>query len=387
MRITSSDLRKLEPPEKGYRLHRDDSLTGFAVKHFASGTFVFCVNYSVNGRERRMTIGKAPTWTPQAARVEAQKLLRQIDRGTDPLAEKQAAKRSEPTVADLIREYSSIRAAQLRSGPAIVRRLERDILPELGDVKLSALTKRDIILTIERKARTAPHLAARVLADLKAALTWAVRRDWITHSPATLVDPPTVTNARERVLSYAEIKTLWESAPDAPVWHALKLSLLTACRPGEVCAMEWEEIREGWWTLPASKTKAKRAHRVPLTEMALELIGERPEDRSHVFPARSKRRYLVEDMLAAAVRNVEYLGLEPWQPRDLRRTAATHMAELGVAPFIIDRVLNHADPSVRAKHYAHYSYDAEKRAVLETWERKLRAVLTGETSDVLEFRR
>ncbi len=389
MTLSDSALKNVSRPAKGYRLFRDDKLIGFGAKVFASGTVVYCVNYVVDGRERRMSIGRAPKWTAVAARSKARELLRKADLGDDPLAARQTRKK-EPTFADLIAEYELVHLPKTKRARDAAARLSRDVVPPLGGIKLSKLSKRDIISVVEKKAGKAPTSANRTLTIIKAVLNFGVRRDWLTHSPAALIERPAPERPRERVLTYDEIKALWEvlQSLGSPVARILQLTLLTACRPGEIARMRWSDIDGSWFNIAASRTKASRAHRVPLTSLAMGLLETIKRTESEfVFPTRYGYRHgpVGEAAASMLLRRREWFGLEPWQPRDLRRTAATHMAELGVAPFIIDRVLNHADPSVRARHYAHYEYDREKSAAMEIWERKLRSTLTGEKAAVVEF--
>jgi integrase len=150
---------------------------------------------------------------------------------------------------------------------------------------------------------------------------------------------------------------------------ALKLILVTGQRSGEVAGMRLSEIEGEWWTLPGARTKNGKAHRVPLTPLALELLGRFTSDGDEVFPAsRRAEGTLLVSSLAHAIQKSEFLGLRRWTPHDLRRTAATRMASAGVQPHIIDRLLNHTDPSVRARYYDQYLYDAEKRSALGEWE-------------------
>ena len=75
--------------------------------------------------------------------------------------------------------------------------------------------------------------------------------------------------------------------------------------------------------------------------------------------------------------NRQHFGLERFTPHDLRRTAATHLGSVGVDRFHSSRVLGHADREITGV-YDRYAYDQEKRVALTRWERKLRAVLSGE---------
>jgi integrase len=190
--------------------------------------------------------------------------------------------------------------------------------------------------------------------------------------------------------------------------NALKLILITAQRPGEVIRIHTDEIDDGWWTIPAERSKNGKTHRVPLTGLALDIIKqsiehikkvrELPADKEYsgfVFPCPHLNKIEAIDrhaLSATAARNLKFVlmdskgkpvldkngeqvtenrfGIDHFTPHDLRRTAATFMAESGEMDEVIDAVLNHAKQGV-IKVYNQYRYDREKQKALEAWERKL----------------
>jgi integrase len=181
--------------------------------------------------------------------------------------------------------------------------------------------------------------------------------------------------------------------PVSPALAAvLKTRLLTAQRGGEVARMRWVDVdlERGWWTIPAEHTKNGEPHRVPLTTDALALIrAQAPKDeddrREYVFLGRGGASVLARAKKApAAVASA--LGMD-FRGHDLRRTAATGMAEAAIPREHIGRVLNHVEGGARATRvYDRYAYDREKRVALETWARTLTAILEGRpTGQVVPF--
>jgi integrase len=169
--------------------------------------------------------------------------------------------------------------------------------------------------------------------------------------------------------------------------RALKLILVTAQRPGEVIGIHSSEIDGCWWTIPAERSKNGREHRVFLTPLAINLMeGEK----GFVFESPKGEKPIGVNALARALRNnlkphpktgKIRMQMEPFTPHDLRRTAATRLAEMGYTDEIIGAILNHTRPTVTAHHYNHYRYDKEKRTALENWARKLESIITGEQID------
>src|ERR1051325_3140076 len=99
-KLTDKVVRDLALPEAGNRIVYDTEVRCFGVRLTAAGSRSFVLNYRINGRERRHTIGAFPAWSVRVAREEAAVLKRDIDRGRDPVGEREEA-RSAPTVAEL----------------------------------------------------------------------------------------------------------------------------------------------------------------------------------------------------------------------------------------------------------------------------------------------
>ena len=392
MRLNETAVRKLPLPATGYTLFRDDELTGFAVRVTASGVKSFTINYTVDGRERRMTIGKYPAWSATAARQRAKELRQQVDRGLDPLGEKQQ-RRKAPTFGELARQYMDEEGGTKKSAAALDGMLKRDILPVWGSRKAEDIRRRDVRALVKVKARTKPVAANRILQLVRALYNWGIEEErGIENNPCHKLKAPAEENSRERVLTPDEIETVWdglnEAAMTLTVAAVLRFTLTTAQRPGECARLEWTEIDRDWWTIPGEKTKNRKSHRVPLTPLALEILETQPRRNRWAFPSRYRK--LDQPTTTAAISTAVHLnddfGIPHWTPHDLRRTAASEMARLGVTEFVIGRILNHAEPGV-TKVYNRYSYDGEKRAALEKWERRLRTII-GEPTEakVVEIR-
>ena len=275
------------------------------------------------------------------------------------------------------------------------RSFSRHVKPAWGDRDIRTITRRDVIELLDdirdgKGGKGGPVQANRTLALIRALFNFAVRRGIIEASPASLVERPGAETKRERALSADELKALWPAMvtlhyPSGPY---LRLLLATGQRRSEVAGMRWADLdlAEKVWTLPSSATKASREHVVPLSPLAVSILEGMPRIAGpYVFAGtgrRSKKRDPNGNILAgqscpisgftkikAAVdARVAKSGktLEPWRIHDLRRTAATRMAQLGISQLIISRVLNHADRSVTGI-YNRYEYLAEKRHALDTW--------------------
>jgi integrase len=221
---------------------------------------------------------------------------------------------------------------------------------------------------------------------------WGIDKERIEANPCLGITPSEET-ARDRVLSDDEIRKVWGALDGQPLIIAgrFKLQLITAQRPGEVRTIRWTDIDDdsGWWTIPSEITKNRLSHRVWLPEAARDILAVMKKQFGQgawVFPSptsdgpvRSNTKPTVAIRKASGV---------SFTPHDLRRTAASHMASLGITRFTIGRVLNHVEKSVTAT-YDRHSYDQEKRQGLEAWTRRLAEILANKkpsAGKVVKFR-
>ena len=258
------------------------------------------------------------------------------------------------------------------------------------------------MLLDEVVGRGSPIAANRLLAVLRRMFNWALEVDILENTPCYRVRAPGQEHRKERVLTAAEIRTVWKAWEDggatADTRRALQLILVTAQRPGEVTGAHGSEISDGWWTIPGERAKNGQAHRVPLSELAQKLIGK--PGKKHLFPgkagpvgvtalSRATRRHakMEPDPIKSRGKGIYkrhklpvVWGVEPFSPHDLRRTAASHMTGSGISRLVVGRILNHAEPGVTAV-YDRHSYDHEKQQALETWGRKLKQIVEGKKRD------
>ena len=390
-RLTEKVIRALPAPEKGNRIYFDDIVGGFGIRVTANGTKAFVFDYRVNRRHRRLTIGRYPSWNATAARERAKKLKLQVDRGRDPLGEKEEG-RAAPTLVDVAAEYLERHASKKKSGFRDKQYLTRDVLPSWGTRKAADIKRRDVLELIERKAEQAPISANRLLACIRKVFNWAISRDLLDTNPCSQVPAPGIEKRRDRVLTEAEIAAFWDGLDSAPmrdeVRTALRLILVTSQRPGEVCEIELADLNGDWWTVAAAKAKNGLSHRVPLSALAQEQLQPRRATERWLFPSPRGNAPIQVNALSVPLRNNNHFGLERFTPHDLRRTAATMMASMGTDRLTLSKILNHVETGVTSV-YDRATYDGPKKAALTKWERKLRGVIGAPAAAkvVVEFSR
>ena len=361
----------------------DDKVPGLHLR-VTAGAKGWSLIFTAGGKRARMALGKYPATTLAQARARALEAHAELDAGNDP---RRVAGAGVATVADLIERYVAKRVSTFKRAKEAERRLRVDVLPIIGDVKLAELHRRDAIRVIDAiQARGARSAADRVLTDMCAMTAWAVSRGELDHDPFAGIKHEQFAE-RDRVLSEEEIRALWAEWPavlPAPVAAALKLALVTGQRIGEITGMTSEELdlKRNVWTLPADRSKNGHAHAVPLTELAVELIGNPP--RGRVF-ARD-----LDHLPQTVYRFKDKFTVKGWTPHDLRRTCCTQLAELGVAPHVIGHVVNHRTTTkagVTNAIYNRYDYASEKRGALELWASRLQAIIAGGAAEVIPMRR
>lgn len=217
----------------------------------------------------------------------------------------------------------------------------------------------------------APASANQALAFVKSMFSWAVDQGLVDHHPCLRMAKPAPPGVRHRVLTDAELGAVWRATYSlGPVRGAYyRILILTAQRRGETSLMRWADISDGVWTIPAANAKNNRPHMVPLPKQAVAEIDALPRASDWVFAPlgsgwRSKKRL---DELSATT---------GWVVHDLRRSAATKMAELGVDPWVIERVLHHTTGvTPLAAVYNKFQDLPRTRAALQLWADHLTSLL------------
>jgi integrase len=364
---------------------------------------------TVGGRRRRrkLRLGSYPSFCLADARAHAAKIMADVDQGADPFdVRRNAFKHAERlglTLADLIGEYLSDRR-DLASIDEIERELRKDVLPTLGGKRPSEVTPGEIDeLASGVLDRGSPAMARRLITHVKALYNYCLldaprlsEKYGLTINPAERLGRCRrgassrfqAPKPRDRVLDNAEILA-WYRALGASAMHEntkimLTLVLVTAQRPGEVRRLTKGQLlldtAEPTWTIPESIAKNERRHIVPLSDLAIRLFKaalRSSVNDDQVFAGsdgEAPKKVVLPMAMATQYRN-HLSGLEPATPHDLRRTAATGMRGIGVAPDVVSLILNHTRQDVTGQHYDHYHALRERRDALNRWAAHVESLL------------
>lgn len=344
--ITQTLIKNLPAPEAGNKITYDNEIKGFGVRITKTGTISFVLNYYIHGRERRITIGKAPAWTAAAARKEAKHLRQQIDQGIDPL-ELRISERSAPTIADLFSDYTKHHLASLsiRSQKDQQSMWLKYILPALGKVRVKNLKSSQVDQLHREISLHAPVRANRVLEVFRKALNLAVRWEWITSNPAATFNR-NPEQPKEHFLTEAELERVTDclkNMPNQQAANAIRLLILTGARRGEVLSAEWThfDLQKGIWTKPATHTKARREHRTVLSIEACQLLQQMQDQKQGKYLFPSSKGTPIPDFKRSWAWLKQETGLCDIRIHDLRHTFASVLVSHGVSLPVIGKLLGH----------------------------------------------
>ena len=393
MRLTVRSVETIRPSAERREIP-DGIMPGLYLIVQPSGAKSWAVRYRHQGQPRKHTIGSFPTVDLKTARLLGGKALRAAAEGRDPGREKMQSRAAKADSIDRVVEDFLERHVRRSNRPRSAQETERllrlHVLPRWRGRTVHEITRRDVLDVLDRVVDGgAPIAANRTLAAVRKFFNWCVARDILSASPCAGVKPPTAERSRDRVLSDDELRLVWQAADQVgwPFGPLVKLLALTGQRRDEVGRMQWSELDldKQLWTLPAERVKNNQPHHVPLSDAALAVLKGAPQIVGSPFvfttngiapsSAYSKNKRRLDALLPA--------DMSAWRLHDLRRTAASGMARLGINLPVIEKVLNHASGSFAGivGVYQRHSFADEKRAALQSWGNFIAALIESEPAE------
>jgi integrase len=428
-KLTTVAVRNAKP-DPACRREIPDAGSGLYLVVQPGGSKGWALRYRSQGKPVKLTLGpvlllevgeREPEGDPEvgrpltlrAARDLASTLLRKVARGEDPAAKKRLSRAAarearddfETVTADFVARY--VRPNNRASSAKETERLLRTkVLPAWRGRKIGDIRRRDIIELLDDIAEAgAPFSANRTLAAVRRLFNWCIERDILAANPCAGVRPPVQEVSRDRVLSDEELALIWRAAGELgePFGPFVKLLILTAQRRDEVAGMRWSEVdlAKRLWALPRERVKNDTAHEVPLSTQAIavlngltRLAGEpdyvlttgfgrasaSDQANSQLVPisgfSKAKRkldeavlRIRQQDAAESGDVTAEVKSLANWRFHDLRRTATSGMARLGVEVAVVEKILNHTSGTFAGVVgvYQRHSFASEKRSALQRW--------------------
>jgi integrase len=448
MKLTSKNVRSEQlPASKSEAIFFDDDVPGFGLRVREGGSRSYVFQYKVGAKQRRMAIGSVAAVDISKARDTAKDLYARVRLGEDPAGDKaEAQSKAAETFGATLPLYLAHQKKELR--PKSYVDVERHLLTNakaLHGLQLEKIERRDIATCIATVARNNGDVTSnRVRTSLSGFYSWAMG-EGLAESNPVVGTKRKKEETRERVLTAAEIRTIWNALEDDHYGAILKLLALLGQReaeiaglrlselweieiitlqeidgvrlydvketrvipPAELAGFSWTEVKDGrQWpklrgpaiVLPGERTKNKRRHLVPLSDPAREIIAAQPV-RANAdgklrdlifgygegpFSGWSKSKEALDARIAEAGSTLPH-----WTVHDLRRSFSTHAAEIGVEPHIIEAVTNHISghKSGVAGTYNRARYEPAKRNALIRWANHLLALVEGRERNVITLQR
>jgi integrase len=380
------------PAGKSEIIYFDEAVPGFGLRLRRGGGRGYVFQYKLGTKQRRMSLGAASARNIGDIRKTAEQLYHRVKLGEDPASDRtQAIAAAAQTFEASAREF--LEGARDRLSVHTYHDCERHLLRDaktLHQLQLAKITRADIASVLTAAVRNSGAVTAnRVRTSLGSFFAWGLQHGRIEANPV-VGTARSRERPRERVLSTAELKLIWEQSGESDHAEVTRLLILTAQRAGEIGNLRWSEIHGDAIVLPSERTKNRRPHTIPLSATAADILAQkqRRSGRDLIFGKRgsgfggwSKFKKRLDERIAAA----NGKPLPPWVIHDIRRSAATCLAEIGVLPHVIESILNHVKPRIEAV-YNKSTYEAEKRTALNRWAAHLAAILDGESSNITPLR-
>jgi integrase len=441
-RLTVEAIKRLRPPAKGREEHSDKE-PGLALRVTDAGAMSFIVRARIAGEKHpirlkvadvliggaddpvrfKITHGKVREGSLDAVRDVARGVVQKCEAGEDPRKDAEEPEADadlwEDVVASFIAKYcigddpeKPRRKSWWMSKALLEQRTKAWNGRRIGDI-----TRADVNEALDAAEKTSVYVANRTLAAIRKLFNWAVLQGIVDSSPIVRGMAREGEEARERFLTFDEVRLVWRACAriGQPFGPLIKLLLTTGQRRSEVASVEWSALdldEQRLWTM--RDNKADRPHLVPLSEVALSILKTQPliddpklakaipegSNRSaavYVFTTTGKTpvsgfsdakeeldeailEIMCEDAEAAGLNPADVQPMEDWRFHDLRRTVATHLEDaLDIPPHIVGSVLNHAPGSYKGVTavYTRGTLIYQRRRALAAWARLMMLAVEG----------
>jgi integrase len=362
VRITKSVVDKLNAPVAGQTFTRDSELKGFAVRITTSGAKSFILEKRIDGKVKRLTLGRYPELTVEQARKEAHKLLGHIATGRNPTAEK---KQKELQATTLQQAFNDFLLARKNLKPRTLydyQRLMKVTFPDwqnkaLVDINKEMVAKRHMMIGAERGEAYA-NLAMRFL---RALFNFSIAQYEDGSGNAIVRENPVVRLTQTRAWYRVERRQTVIKRHQLASWYRGVMSLknnntsqqselvadyllfllFTGLRRQEAATLKWSNIDLQGQSFTIPDTKNRQPLTLPLTDFLYNLLENRKAsaDSDYVFAGTGKAGYLIEPRNQVQ-KVIEASGV-PFTLHDLRRSYITIAESIDISAYALKRLVNH----------------------------------------------
>lgn len=315
------------------------------------------------------------------------------------------------TVRDLFVSWCETDLITRKDKAEVIRMFEKDVLPDIGGLFVEDVRKGHIAQIIAKlKKREVIFLARNLLKLIRQMFRFAVTSDFIEFDPTAslgITKTTTKPTERDRTLSELEIRALARQLPNANLLKstecAIWIALSTACRIGELSKAKFSDldIENRCWQIPKENSKNKKAHKIYLSDFALEqfkILTSFATNDTWLFPNRDGSSHVCEKSITKQVggRQTEnilsnrskdnqalILTGGKWTPHDLRRSGATIMGDLGINSDVIDKCLNHTEENKMKRNYQYQKLEDQKAHAWQVLGDRLNLLVNMDASNVV----
>ncbi len=375
-RLTDSKVRAFKPHPRKDRWENDGN--GLYMRVRPNGTKTWVLRRKVRGATKKKTLGVYDDLGLRDARIEAA-VIRKKDK--EQIEKPEILNGSPTTFGELLNQYYNEHIEPNYERPRQVRMyIDNRVPDDIKDMVISDLdeygTRQFRIATrtwLRQYAKSSgPVGANRLLAIFKQTTKFGTAIGYLTVDPLRELTRKLVGGSEkpgDRILTNDEIKKLWFA--ESPYLPLFKFLLLTGQRIGETQLANWSDIEGERWIIPAEHSKNKKAQWVPITDAVKDVLSTLPRNRTKIFARRSTtgtqswlKRWCSRNKIGENNQETKHQG--PFTPHDLRRTFVTELNELGVEPYIIEKLVNHSMSGVMAI-YNQAEYAEGRIAAAKLW--------------------
>lgn len=383
------------------------------------GSISFRYFYRIDHSQKWMTLESTTLATARAERDDYKALIK---KGIDPKVERTLQKERlriqqieeqnalnrlalRITVYDLFTRWFEMDVINRKDKMEVDRMFKKDVLPILGEIFVEEVRKGDVVQVIDLlKKRGVANLARNILKLIRQMFKFAVNRDLIEFDPTASLNIAKMTTTpteRDRILDESEIISLAHQLPSANLLKstecALWIALSTMCRIGELSKTKITDIDFDLhtWIIPKENSKNGKAHTIYLSDFALnqfKILLQYTKSDTWIFTNRDGSNHVCEksitkqlggrqsqSILSNRSKDNQALVLKggKWTPHDLRRTGATLMGDLGIAPDVIEKCLNHTEENKVKRIYQRQKLETEQAEAWQILGNHLDSLLTS----------
>jgi integrase len=381
--LTETAIRQAKPGEKLYRLS-DNSRTGLCLEVGTEGGKRWRLRYRFQGKAQMISLGTYPNVSLKEAREKAAAARKELENGVEPSGKRKMSTLALDTtglfrtiVQEWFERFKDISTPKYSQ--ETWARLEREVLPVLGNKKITEIDAPAILSVLRRiENRDAVATVYKVKSHISQIMQYAIACGLIFNDPSrdlTRALKPKRSTPRAAIIDPREVGRLMlaiDSYPYPVVRSAMLIAALSFVRPGELRKAEWSEfdLKLAEWRIPAEKMKMKRPHIVPLSHQALAVLEKLrccTGDGTYLFPsARTGNRSMSDMAVNAALRSLGY-SQDTMCGHGFRAMASSLLAERGWTVDAIERQLAHVEGNKIRAVYHRSEHLEERRRMMQSW--------------------